>query len=107
MAKGKNRLRLTERVVHGARIVGSCMVVALGLSACGAPQVHLPKPSANCDSTKIKDCRERCDNNEGRACYRLGWFYEDGENGPKDMNYAIKPYHRAFGAKRAARKTCH
>jgi len=90
-----------QRVSLKSRTVGvlAASLLAMASLACGPPQVRLPTPSANCDATKIDDCRARCDNNEPRACYRLGWFYEDGENVPKSFNQALKLYERACDAK--------
>ena len=97
-----------QRVSLKSRTVGvlAASLLAMASLACGPPQVRLPTPSANCDATKIDDCRARCDNNQPRACYRLGWFYEDGENVPKSFNQALKLYERACDAKWAPAFQC-
>ena len=69
----------------------------LGALACGPGVVQL-KPAQSCDGGKIDDCRARCDQNQGRACYRLGWFYEEGEVVAENFNQALKLYDRACDA---------
>ncbi len=71
--------------------------LVLGAVACGPGVVQL-KPAQSCDGGKIDDCRARCDQNQGRACYRLGWFYEEGEVVAENFNQALKLYDQACDA---------
>ena len=68
---------------------------ALALAgACGPPAVQL-RPAKTCDSGSIEDCRSRCDKNESRACYRLGWFTEEGQGVKPSLRRALELYDKA------------
>lgn len=69
------------------------MVLVLTAAACG-PAVGM-LPAKTCEGGNVKDCRARCDQSHGESCYRLGWFYEEGEVFEENMNKAIKLYQRA------------
>jgi TPR repeat protein len=83
-------------------LLGACSAAALALSltisGCGPAAVAL-RPSKTCDGGNLEDCKTRCDQNEGRACYRLGWFYEEDQEVKGSMKTAIDLYHRACTAK--------
>ncbi len=73
------------------------LVAAAAAVACGPPTVHL-RPSNSCDSSPdgLKICRDQCDNGaSARSCYRLGWFYETGQEVSENMGTAIQHYERA------------
>lgn len=70
-------------------------------AACGPPQVR-PESPTNCDSGNAKDCRSLCQNQQPRACYRLGWFTERGDAGVKQSGKkAVELYEKACSAKMA------
>jgi TPR repeat protein len=77
--------------------VSAALALALVISACGGGAVTL-RPGATCDGGNVKDCRTRCDQNEGRACYRLGWYHEEGVGVGHDIDKAISLYDRACTA---------
>jgi hypothetical protein len=65
--------------------------------ACGPPSVAL-RPANTCDSSPdgLKICKDQCNEaNSGRACYRMGWFYETGQEVSENINTAIDLYERA------------
>ncbi len=67
------------------------------LVACGPPNVVL-RPANSCDSSPdgLKVCKDLCNNNStGRACYRLGWFYETGQEVSQNTKTAVDLYERA------------
>ncbi|MCA9622122.1 MAG: sel1 repeat family protein [Myxococcales bacterium] len=66
-------------------------------TACGPAAVEL-RPAKTCDGGNLEDCRTRCEANEGRACYRLGWFYEEDQEVKGSMSQAVDLYHRACSA---------
>lgn len=70
------------------------------LIGCGPGTTQL-RPAVNCDGGNLKDCKTRCAQNEARACYRLGWFYEQGQNRPESVAKALKLYAQACEAKMA------
>lgn len=79
----------------------SSMLLALAVgvlgAACGPPTVHL-RPSNSCDSSPdgLKICRDQCDSNAStRSCYRLGWFYETGQEVSENMSTALQYYEKA------------
>ena len=80
-----------------AKHVLGCWIVLLA-TACGPAAVQL-RPAKTCDGGNLEDCRSRCDQNQGRACYRLGWFYEEGVEVDGSMKQAIDLYHKACSAK--------
>jgi len=65
--------------------------------ACGSATVAL-RPAQQCDGGNLDNCRSRCDDNEGRACYRLGWFHEQGQERGQDVGKAVDLYERACAA---------
>jgi len=67
--------------------------LALGV-ACGPPAVQL-RPAETCDSGNLDDCRNRCEKNESRACYRLGWFTEEGQGVKPNRRRALELYDKA------------
>ncbi len=71
-------------------------LLALLAAGCG-PSVGM-LPAKTCAGGNVKDCRARCDGGEGEACYRLGWFYEEGEVFDGNMKKAVKLYDRACDA---------
>ncbi len=74
------------------------VAVSLALcAACGPAQVEL-RPAQGCDGGDLQDCRTRCEQNEARACYRLGWFYEQGQEVPRRLGKAVKLYEQACNA---------
>ncbi|MBI4704275.1 MAG: sel1 repeat family protein [Deltaproteobacteria bacterium] len=75
-------------------------IAAAGLwlvTACGPANVQLVK-AQDCDGGNLKDCRERCDQNVPRACYRLGWFHERGQGVARDIRSAVSLYQKACDA---------
>jgi hypothetical protein len=71
----------------------------LAIIGCGPSTVAL-RPANTCDSSPsgLKLCRDRCDDNEARACYRLGWFYETGQDVDEDIQKAVNHYEKACNA---------
>lgn len=67
-------------------------------TACGPAAVEL-RPAKTCDGGNLEDCRARCNENVGRACYRLGWFYEEDHEVDGSMKTAVDLYHQACSAK--------
>lgn len=65
-------------------------------AACGPAQVQL-RPANTCDSSPdgLKLCQDQCNNNEARACYRIGWFHETGQEVSQSMKRAIDMYKRS------------
>lgn len=74
-----------------------CWILLLA-TACGPAAVEL-RPAKTCDGGNLEDCRAKCDQNQGRACYRLGWFYEEDHEVKGSMKQAIDLYHQACSAK--------
>ena len=68
----------------------------LVLAGCGPGNVQL-RPGQSCDSSPegLQLCRSQCDAGQMRACYRLGWFYENGVDVSEDMETAVDYYHKA------------
>ena len=66
------------------------------LSACGPANVQL-RPSNTCDSSPdgLKLCNDQCNANEARACYRIGWFHEVGQEVSQSMKRAIDHYKKS------------
>ncbi len=75
-------------------------LVAVCLGACGPGTTQL-KVAKTCDGGNLKECKSRCDSGEPRACYRLGWFFEQGQARPKNAKQAVKLYKQACDAKMA------
>ncbi len=71
-------------------------VAATMLAACAPASVQL-RPGSSCDSSPdgLKLCREQCDANEARACYRIGWFHETGQEVRGSIKLAIDNYRRS------------
>jgi len=65
--------------------------------ACGPAAVEL-RPSNSCDGGNLELCAERCDANEARACYRLGWFHEQDRDVKGSVKRAVDNYDRACNA---------
>jgi TPR repeat protein len=59
------------------------------------------KPAKSCDGSNLKECKTRCASNEAPACYRLGWFYEQGQARPHNAKKAVKLYKQACDANMA------
>src|SRR5262245_61924652 len=75
-------------------------LVGLTLAVCAlacSREVAL-RPGKTCDGGNIQECRSACDQNQGRACYRLGWFYEQGVEVGQSSKKAIELYDRACQA---------
>ena len=75
---------------------GWLVVAAAMATACG-PSVGM-LPAKTCAGGNVKDCRARCDQGDGESCYRLGWFYEEGEVFDGSIRKAVKLYERACEA---------
>jgi TPR repeat protein len=69
----------------------------LAVAGCGPREVAL-RPAKTCDGGNLDACRQGCDQNEGRACYRLGWFYDEGQGVDQSKKRAIDLYDRACAA---------
>jgi hypothetical protein len=82
------------------RTMGGICLAGLLLSAGCSSQVAL-RPGKSCDSGNVDVCRESCDQNQARACYRLGWFYEEGQGVKQSHNKAVELYERACDANMA------
>ncbi len=78
---------------------GICLAGLLFSAGCSS-KVAL-RPAKSCDGGNIEMCRESCDQNQARACYRLGWFYEEGEGVKQSHNKAVELYGRACDANMA------
>jgi uncharacterized protein len=64
-------------------------------AGCGSAEVR-PEAPKDCDGGNVQDCRAQCQQNVPRACYRLGWFTEEGEGGvAKNAKEAVKLYDQA------------
>jgi TPR repeat protein len=66
------------------------------MAACAPASVQL-RPGSSCDSSPdgLKLCRDQCDANQARACYRVGWFYETGQEVGKSIKTALDHYQRS------------
>lgn len=73
-------------------------MLALPLFAAGCSREVALRPAKTCDGGNVDKCREACDQNEGRACYRLGWFYEQGLGVDHNDKKAIELYERSCQA---------
>jgi TPR repeat protein len=73
------------------------VAVLFVLSACGPGAVEL-RPSKSCDGGNLEACASACDQNVGRACYRLGWFYEEDRDVKGSMTRALEYYDKACNA---------
>jgi TPR repeat protein len=71
----------------------------LAAMGCGPGIVEL-RPASTCDSSPsgLELCKQKCDDNEARACYRLGWFHETGQDVGQDIQVAINHYEKACTA---------
>ena len=78
------------------RLVSSLFVAVLGgvLAACGNAAIHTAN-NPTCDGGNLKDCDSRCGSGEARACYRLGWFHEQGDEVPRNVKKALELYVKA------------
>lgn len=81
------------RVVRGL----AAATLSLAAVACGPPRVALV-PARTCDGGNLEDCEQRCGQNEHRACYRLGWFKEEGQGVEANLEEAMDLYERACDA---------
>lgn len=72
-------------------------ILLLAASACGPAVVQL-RPAQACDGGNLQDCQTKCDGNQPRACYRLGWFYEEGQQVNQNVATAIRHYQSACDA---------
>jgi TPR repeat protein len=79
-------------------LVGSMLAVSLLVLPAGCSHEVALRPAKTCDGGNVDKCREACDQNEGRACYRLGWFYEQGLGVSSNDKKAIELYERACQA---------
>ena len=70
-------------------------------AGCGSAEVR-PESPKDCDGGNVQDCRAQCQQNVARACYRLGWFTEEGEGGvAKNAKEAVRLYDQACAGKMA------
>lgn len=80
-------------------VFGLGMAMTLGLAvACGPGTVQLRSKVATCDGSSIEPCQQQCDQNEARACYRLAWFYEVGQDVSQSPKKATELYDKACEA---------
>ncbi len=70
----------------------------LPLAACGPGTVEI-RATQTCEGGNVSDCKNRCQNNEGMACYKLGWLHEEGQVVDHDFPQAKKLYEQACDAK--------
>lgn len=72
---------------------------ALGafLVACG-PSTVAVHPGQSCDGLNLEACQQQCGEGVPRACYRLGWFYEVGQEVPESPKKAVELYEKACEA---------
>ena len=73
------------------------IAVLFAAAGCGPSEVAL-LPAKSCDGGNLDACRQSCDQNEGRACYRLGWFYDEGQGVKESKKSAVDLYDRACNA---------
>jgi Sel1 repeat-containing protein len=78
-------------------LVGLMLALPLFCASC-TREVAL-RPGKTCDGGNVEKCKEACDQNQGRACYRLGWFYEEGLGVKQNRKKAVEHYERACQAK--------
>jgi TPR repeat protein len=72
--------------------------IVLGAVGCG-PAMARPEAPKDCDGGNVQDCRAQCDSNVPRACYRLGWFTEEGEAGvSRSPKEAVRLYEKSCQA---------
>jgi len=70
------------------------LLVATGCS----PAIVQLRPAKGCDGGNLEDCQTQCAGNLPRACYRLGWFYEEGQQVEENVSTAIDRYQQACDA---------
>jgi TPR repeat protein len=75
--------------------------VMLLAAGCGSAMAR-PEAPKDCDGGNVQDCKAQCQSGQARACYRLGWFTEEGEAGvAKNPREAVRLYDQACKAKMA------
>lgn len=75
--------------------------LSIGAVTTGCTNEVALMPAKTCDGGNIEQCRASCDQNQGRACYRLGWFYEEGRGVAQNHNKAVELYQKACEANMA------
>ncbi len=73
----------------------------VGAFATGCTSEVALRPAKTCDGGNIDQCRSACDQNQGRACYRLAWFYEEGQGVGQSTKKAVELYQKACDANMA------
>jgi TPR repeat protein len=77
------------------------LAVLLFSAGCGSAMAR-PESPKDCDGGNVQDCKAQCQGSVARACYRLAWFTEEGENGvAKNPKEAVRLYDQACQAKMA------
>lgn len=72
-----------------------CLLLSLN---CGPSAVALVD-AKTCDGGNLEECHKRCEgDNLGRACYRLGWFYEEDRDVDGSVKRALEYYDKACNA---------
>ena len=79
------------------KTAAALIFTTFALAGCGRPHVEL-RPSAGCDGGNLEDCATKCNDNVGRACYRLGWFYEENLEVKGSMRKSLEHYDQACNA---------
>lgn len=68
------------------------------LGALGCSSSVALRPAKTCDGGNVDECKQACDQGQGRACYRLGWFYEEGQGIRRSTQSAVDSYEKACSA---------
>jgi len=82
-------------------LAGLISAATVGTVATGCTNEVALRPAKTCDGGNIEQCRASCDQNQARACYRLGWFYEEGQGVKQNHSKAVELYQKACEANMA------
>ncbi|MBM4358158.1 MAG: sel1 repeat family protein [Deltaproteobacteria bacterium] len=82
---------------HAARLATTLAALVLPLLGCGPGPVEI-RATQTCEGGNVSDCKNRCGNNEGMPCYKLGWLHERGREVEPSFEQAMKLYQQSCDA---------